>query len=260
LRLHLREWGDPGAPPLVCLHGVTSYGGHFRRLAEELLADRFRVLAPDLRGHGRSGYEPPWSLDTHVADVAETLEAAGAVPAVWLGHSFGGRLVIEIAVRSPELVRRAVLLDPAIRIRPDNASGLADEVRIDHSFATPEEAIPPLTAGEFLHTPPEYVAEHRREHLTRSADGRFRWRYSPSAVVVAFSELASAHAPVERIRAQTLLLLGESSGLVGPRQLEFARSALGELLTVRTVPGGHVVLWDAYAETAAAVAEFLAAS
>ena len=47
------EWGEPGLPALVCLHGVTSHGRHFAKLAERL-ADRFHVIALDLRGHGGS--------------------------------------------------------------------------------------------------------------------------------------------------------------------------------------------------------------
>ena len=60
MRLHLHEWGSADAPPVVCLHGVTSHGARFAHLAERLSG--FRVLAPDLRGHGRSGWEPPWRL------------------------------------------------------------------------------------------------------------------------------------------------------------------------------------------------------
>ena len=87
MSLARHEWGEPTLPPLVCLHGVTSHGRHFARLAERL-ADRFHVVALDLRGHGDSTWEPPWHLEQHVADV---LEAAPPGPAVWLGHSFGGR-------------------------------------------------------------------------------------------------------------------------------------------------------------------------
>jgi lipase len=124
VRLHVHEWGEPGPRPLVGLHGVGTGGRIFRRLAEE---GGLRILAPDLRGHGRSGWEPPWDLETHLADVLETFPEPR--PATWLGHSFGGRLVIELAASRPELVERAVLLDPAIRIRPDNALALAERER-----------------------------------------------------------------------------------------------------------------------------------
>ena len=51
MQLHLHEWGDPDAPAVVCLHGVTGHGERYRRLAERWPG--FRVIAPDLRGHGQ---------------------------------------------------------------------------------------------------------------------------------------------------------------------------------------------------------------
>src|SRR6478609_4985161 len=114
--LSVYEWGDP----LVCLHGVTGYAGVYQRLAQERWRKR-RVLAFDLRGHGRSGWEPPWTFATHVADLTETATALGLSAADWVGHSFGGRLVLELASAQPQLVRRAGLLDPAIQVLPQVA-------------------------------------------------------------------------------------------------------------------------------------------
>src|SRR5919201_292742 len=105
MELHLHEWGDPAAPPVVCVHGLNAHGRRFRKLAEERLATRFRVLAPDLRGHGSSDWEPPWTIATHAHDVLETLDAAGIRRAPFVGHSFGGRLLLELAVLDPH--RRA---------------------------------------------------------------------------------------------------------------------------------------------------------
>ena len=112
MRLHVHEWGDPDAPAVVCLHGVTGHGERYRRLAERWAG--FRVIAPDLRGHGRSDWEPPWTFPTHVADLVDTIDALGIERPDWVGHSFGGRLVLELAAAHPERIRRAVLLDPAI--------------------------------------------------------------------------------------------------------------------------------------------------
>jgi lipase len=58
----------------VAIHGLGAYGRRFRRLAEEGLPSR-RVLAVDLRGHGGSGWDPPWHIERHVADLIETLDA-----------------------------------------------------------------------------------------------------------------------------------------------------------------------------------------
>src|SRR6185437_11258012 len=74
LRLHTYEWGDPESPLVVCLHGVTGHGLRFRKLAEERLANRFRVVAADLRGHGHSTWDEPWSIAAHVEDLLETFD------------------------------------------------------------------------------------------------------------------------------------------------------------------------------------------
>ena len=112
MQLSVTEWGDPAGEPVVCLHGVTGHGRRFRRLAEERLA-AYRVIGVDYRGHGRSGWEPPWSVEQHVADLVETADALGISGGAWVGHSFGGKLVAELAARYPDRVERAVLLDPA---------------------------------------------------------------------------------------------------------------------------------------------------
>src|SRR5256886_8631966 len=101
MELHLHEWGDPNAPVVVCLHGVNAHGRRFRRLAEERLAARFRVLAPDLRGHGFSGWDPPWTFATHAHDVLETLDAAGVPPAPLLGPPLRGGPIPQVPLPGP---------------------------------------------------------------------------------------------------------------------------------------------------------------
>jgi lipase len=253
MRLHVNEWGDPDAPPLVCLHGVSGHGRRFRRLAEERLASRFHVLAPDLRGHGRSGWEPPWSIVQLVQDVVET---AGS-PATWLGHSLGGRLVLELAARFPGLVERAVLLDPAIHVLPAVALNLAEQQCQDVSFGSIDEAIEARRATVAL-APREFLEEEMGEHLERGADGRLRYRHSRAAAASLYGELATTPVPPDRLGVPTLLVYAPDFGLVRAEQLVEYRRALGDRLEVVEAPGGHIVFWDAYDRTADAIDTFLA--
>src|SRR5918996_355007 len=158
MRLHVHEWGDSSAPPVVCVHGVAAHGRRFRKLAEERLAARFRVLAPDLRGHGRSDHDPPWDISTHADDLLETLDEAGVGVATWVGHSFGARLVLELASRSQERIRCAALLDPAIQILPHVGLDFAEEAAKDHSYASADEAIQARLASG-APTPREFLEE-----------------------------------------------------------------------------------------------------
>jgi lipase len=256
MRLYVHEWGGPEAPPLVCLHGVSAHGRRFRKLAEERLAGDFRVLAPDLRGHGRSDYDPPWDIDTHLGDLLETLGAAGVESAAWIGHSFGGRLVLELAARAPERLTSAVLLDPAIQILPHVGFDFAQEAALDHSFASVDEAIDSrLVSG--APTPREFVEEEASEHLVPSPDGRLRWQFCRAAVVTAYSELCTEPPPPAALGVPALLVHASQFGLVREEQLNEYASALGEGLELVAVPGGHIVYWDAFEQTATAVEKFL---
>jgi lipase len=253
MALHLHEWGDPGAPTVVCLHGIQAHGRRFRRLAEERLASRYHVLAPDLRGHGRSTWESPWTLERHVEDVLELVEDRS----LWIGHSFGGRLVVEVMARRPEVVERAVLLDPALTVPPDYAQFLAEqELAADESFATVEEAVQLTFAGLFRRRP-TLLEEEVREHLVQGDDGRFRFRYSHEAVAAGYLEVAAPPPAWQREGIPTLILAGALSKFVSVGEVELYRAGLGDRFEVVVVPGGHSVLWDAFEETAAAIEAFL---
>jgi len=255
--LSVERWGDPAAPRAVCLHGITGHGGGWRRLAETRLAG-FQVLAPDLVGHGSSPFEPPWSIAEHVDTVLGTL---GAEPSVWIGHSFGGRLALEVAAHHPSAVERLILLDPAIRIDPLISLHVAEDARKDRSYDSFDEGVDRRFAESFLsRASREDVAEDLAGFLVESDDGRWRYRYSQAAVIAAYGEMASEPPPFTAARVPTLVVLGAESYVPYDHVLGPHREALGDLLEVVTVPGGHTVLWDAFEEAAEAIEAFLASS
>lgn len=255
LRLH--EWGEPGQPRVVFLHGVASHGAHARELAEGWLEDRYHVLAPDLLGHGSSPYEPPWDLDAHLRAITD---AVGDAPAAWIGHSFGGRLAFELAARHPERVDRLVLLDPAIWVPPDHALVAAENARRERTYVSFEEGIDRrYEESQLSSAPRELLEAELQEHLVSDDEGRWRYRYCQACVVSAYGTMAGAPPPFDSVRLPTLLLLGERSYLPYDALLPAHAAALGDLLQVVTVPGGHTVLWDALEPTADAIAGFLSA-
>ncbi len=253
--LHVHTWGPVEAPRVVCLHGVTGWGGHFRPLAEQALPER-RVLAPDLLGHGRSPSEPPWSLR---AQREAVLASVGETPAVWIGHSLGGRLAAEIACERPELVEQLVLLDPALVTgRAEALLFFAEDARTRKTYATFDELVDGRFRDSMLESAPRsLVAQELEEHVVRDPDGRLAYRFVQSAVVATYAALAEPLPSLATLRAPTLLVTGASSYLPADAIAETLRATLGDALETVSVPAGHTVLWDALPEVVEAVADFV---
>jgi len=256
MRLHTRSWGPPSGDPVVCVHGLTQHGGVFEQLGRRLGEQGFHVIAVDLRGHGDSGREPPWNIETHVDDLLTTIADLGLESATWIGHSFGGRLAASLAARAPERVTRLALLDPGLHVPPDRALRYAEIDRLDWSFETVDGAVNALMmADAIVSAPRATVAAYVKNDVQRGPDGRFRLRFCPSAAVVAWSEMTLPAPPVAEL--PTLLVCAASPLIAGGGQDQRYREVLGSRLTIVTVPNGHNVLWESPDETAAAVQAFL---
>ena len=253
-----RSWGSADGDPVVCVHGIAQHGGIFSGLGERLAQRGHYVVALDIRGHGDSGREPPWDVGTHVADIFETLDSLGIERPSWIGHSFGGRLVATAVAEKPERARRLVLLDPAVEVPPEAALQSAEVERLDWSFATPEGAVNALlSSGRTVAAPHDVVTTFVKDDLRKGPDGRLRFSFSPSAVVVAWSEMVLPAPPVAQLPTLAIRPDVPLFPAVAQTQTHRYRESLGELITMVTVPNGHNVLWEAPQETAAAIESFL---
>ncbi len=169
----------------------------------------------------------------------ELLRAAvGPEPAVWIGHSFGGRLAFEVAARHPTLVERLVLLDPAILIDPAVSLLVAEDGRRDRSYASFEEGLERRFSESVLHEAPRALVEAdlRGFLVADDTDGRWRYRYSQAAVVAAYGEMASSPPPFTDVSVPTLLVLGRESYVTYDHLLDAHRAAAGDMLQVHRCP------------------------
>jgi pimeloyl-ACP methyl ester carboxylesterase len=110
LRTHLALAGAEDAPPIVLVHGWPQNWWAWRRVIPAL-AERFRVIAPDLRGHGwteapRTGYEK----EQLAADLLAVLDVLGIERTTWVGHDWGGWTGFLAALRAPERLERMLAL------------------------------------------------------------------------------------------------------------------------------------------------------
>src|SRR5262249_44228952 len=112
LRLHYVDWGNPGAPPLVLVHGGQDHCRNWDWVAEALRRD-WHIIAPDLRGHGDSQWssDGSYGMAGYVYDLAQLVHQQQLAPVMIIGHSLGGNIALRFAGIFPEQVRRLVAIE-----------------------------------------------------------------------------------------------------------------------------------------------------
>ena len=125
MTLYYRDPAPEAEPPVVLLHGLGSTSASWQAQMAALRAARFRPIAVDLPGFGRSPYDGQWS-PRHAAEKVQALLAQlGAVPAHVVGISLGGTVALSMALAAPEAVRSLTLVNTFAVLRPAGLRGWA---------------------------------------------------------------------------------------------------------------------------------------
>ena len=178
----VEQHGDPDTPPVLCLHTAGQSGVQWRHTAPALAARGYRVVVPDLPGHGRSEPAPGGPVTDLGAYAAWCLELADhlalARPVV-VGCSIGGKITLDLATRMGNRLRGALSMAAAAGPGRISLSGLRRELedvaapsRADRTFlgtlAVVGSAVPPGRA--------ELIAQmHRREDPVVSTSDLIGW-------------------------------------------------------------------------------------
>jgi pimeloyl-ACP methyl ester carboxylesterase len=234
LRLHFVDWGNEGAPPLLLIHGGKDHARSWDWVARELRSD-YRVIAPDLRGHGDSAWAigGSYSIAEFVYDVAQLVEAVGSARVTIVGHSLGGAVALHYAGLHPERVAKLVAIEglgpsPSLQQQIEATPGherLASWIagmrelarRTPRRYASIDEAAQRMRAAN------AFLSAEQAHHLTvhgvaRNEDGSFTWKFDN--YVRAFSPTRFSGADVRalwgRITCPVLLVRGEESWASDP--------------------------------------------
>ena len=234
LRLHYVDWGNPGAPPLLLVHGGRDHCRNWDWVASELRRD-WHILAPDLRGHGDSQWSPDgsYSVAAYIYDLAQLIHQQELAPVTIVGHSLGGMLTLRYAGIYPENVRKLVAIEGlgmTPRAMVERAKQpIADRMqrwiaeqrdlsgRMARRYTSIDEALKRMQEAN-RHLSPEQ-ARHLTQHgVNQNEDGTYSWKfdnYVRSDRPYGMTQ-AETQALWERIACPTLLVYGKESWASNP--------------------------------------------
>ncbi|MEV0505358.1 alpha/beta hydrolase [Streptomyces spectabilis] len=244
-------WGEESSPPLLLLHGGGQTRHAWDRTGPHLAALGWRVVAPDLRGHGTSEWsaDGDYDLDLFADDVRALVAALGGRPMV-VGASLGGLSALLAAGEPPRAaVRALVLVDVAHRPDGRGARRIVEFMRgRPDGFASVGEAAAAVSAY-LPHRPPPEDPETLRKNLRRHGD-RWVWHWDPR-ILDCFEGRMDPPGRAERVLAAArraavplLLVRGGISDVVREDIAEEFCSEVPLARRVDVVGAGHMVAGD----------------
>ncbi len=189
LRLHYFEWNKEELAPAVCIHGFTGNGSSFDALAAGLPARH--VYAPDLRGHGDSGWsqDHSYGLNDYVADMEGLVAAWGLTTFALIGTSLGGFIAMRFTARHPEMVTALVINDIGPEDVPEQVEIMRsrrDIILQDFaSFEAAKAAVGAQTGGRFSD---QQVAARTRALFRHTRDDRWARKMDPGLLDHRFTQ------------------------------------------------------------------------
>ncbi|MBV9654559.1 MAG: alpha/beta hydrolase [Acetobacteraceae bacterium] len=258
------EWGDPAAPPVLCVHGLTRNAHDFDPLARAL-AGRYRLICPDLPGRGASDWLPAGELYqplSYVQALSHLLAVIGQ-PVHWVGTSLGGICGMAIAAAQGHSIKKLVLNDigPVIALPglerihsyvagADLAMRFGDLAEVEEHLRRIHAPFGPITDAQWT--------DMARHSAMPAAEGGHRLHYDPK-----LADPIRAAKPAETplwhlwsaIRVPVMVVRGGDSDLLDPAT--FAHMAGDGARSLELADIGHAPsLMDP--PTIAAIADFLA--
>jgi 3-oxoadipate enol-lactonase len=228
-------------PPVVLLHPFPVHHEFWLPAAQALMS-RYRVILPDLRGHGESGAgEGPATMEKHANDIARVLDDAEVGRAVFAGASIGGYILFEFWRRYRGRIAALALCCT----RPQADTPEARNARLK-------------TAGDVLERGTEWFADlmlpkllgkTARESRPDLVDGARRMVLKISPQHIAQVQQGMAARPdsvptLKTINVPTLLMIGEEDGIATPADGELMRQHITSSGLAVVPKAGHFAAWE----------------
>jgi 3-oxoadipate enol-lactonase/4-carboxymuconolactone decarboxylase len=248
LTIHVLQDGPPGAAPLVLLHSLGTNAHIWDDQAAEL-SRSFRVIRPDLRGHGLTGCTPgPYSMALLADDLAGLLDALGVGRAHIGGISIGGLVAQAFAAAHPDRAEFLILADTALAIPPAQSwTDRAALVRAEGISAIADAVIARWVTPAFLDAPA--TAGLRAMLLRTPAEG-----YAAAAEAIAAADFTESTAA---LNIPALVIVADQDQATPVSSAEALHLALAGSLLVVVEDAAHIPTVEKPAEITAAIVNFL---
>jgi len=193
MKLFFRKMGE--GPTVIILHGLYGSSDNWVSIAKEL-SDSYSIILPDQRNHGKSPHSSHHDYADMTADIEELIQENIDGKVALLGHSMGGKVAINFAIRNPEKITSLIVADISpLRRYPDDIAIIESHEKILKAllFTDLSSAKSRNDAEDMImeKIPDKRVAGFLLKNITRDKSGTFSWKLNVSALYNNIDKLMS---------------------------------------------------------------------
>ncbi|MGI0118092.1 alpha/beta fold hydrolase [Zooshikella sp. RANM57] len=217
LDLYYRHQGLQGNPPVVLLHGLFGSLENLGSVAKAL-AEEFSVYSVDLRNHGRSPHHDMMNYELMAGDIIRLLDTLSLAKVMIVGHSMGGKVAMEVALRAPDRVSGVVVADIApVRYSPHHQQVFAGLQALTLSSITSRaQADRDLS----VYVDESAVRSFLLKNLVKTSASGFQWRMNLSAIAKHYEHIMAGQSSDSSYEKPVLFIKGGASDYIQPRHQE----------------------------------------
>lgn len=255
MQLFYREKGHPSLPPLIILHGLWGASDNWLSVAS-LLENRFHVILPDCRNHGRSPHLPAHHYAALCEDVKKFIESLHlSCPPFLAGHSMGGKTLMQLLLKEPSITTKAAVID----IAPRTYSPHSVHSRLLRFMNTPQ--LLENNREELLRQIHTAFSEEKYRQLLlkniRKHDRRFTWKINVPVLTDQLSKIMGWPQPThDQYTPPVLFIAGAESDYLTSADLPLIRTFFPAARFITIPHTGHWIHADAPEQLAQTLTSF----
>jgi len=211
MQLFHKEYPGPGKP-LIVMHGLFGMLDNWHNIARKL-SEKYHVFLLDLRNHGQSPHADTINYPIMADDLFEFMQDQGLANAAILGHSMGGKVAMEFALKFPEKVSKLIVVDIApVRYKPGHNEIFDALFKLDIKDQNKKRS--DLDKELSVGIPEFGVRQFLMKSLDRKEEGGYNWKFNLQALYDHYDEILAEIETGRTYSDQTLFIRGGNSPYV----------------------------------------------
>lgn len=253
--LHSKIFGENlSSTPLLVFHGLFGMLDNWGSFGKDL-GDQLPVHLIDLRNHGRSFHSEGMSHDDLADDIAHYMSHYGIEKTHILGHSLGGKAVMQFAIRYPEKVDKLIVVDISPKAYPPHHQGIIKALEtVDFTTVNSRNEVEAVLTQ---YIPEKSTIQFLAKNLYWDDDKKLNWRFNLKTLAEKYTEFVSNAIKFGVFEGETLFISGEKSNYILPQDEFGIKQQFPKAKIVTVKNAGHWVQAENPVDFAIVVRQFL---